>query len=161
MNRFLAIGAVLALQGCAGTAGSDEALPVASVYANSQCGSLNRPEAVWIADTEAWRWWYAQVMSLRMEPPPPPAMDFSREGVLLIAMGQQTTGGYGLSLIGRSATVQNGMLTVPVEWREPLPGYVQTQVMTNPCLLVKLLEGAFNRMRVVDQDGRTRLEGRR
>ena len=159
MNRRFTLLAVLALQGCAGTAGSDEALPVASVYANSQCGSLNRPEAVWIADTEAWRRWYMQVMSLRMEPPPPPAVDFSREGVLLIAMGQQTTGGYGLSLIGRSAIVQNGMLTVPVEWREPLPGYVQTQVMTNPCLLVKLPGSAFNRMRVVDQDGRLRLEG--
>lgn len=159
MNRRFTLLAVLALHGCAGAAGSDEALPVASIYANSQCGSLNRLEAVWIADAEAWRRWYAQVMSLRMEPPPPPAVDFSREGVLLIAMGQQTTGGYGLSLIGRSATVQNGVLTVPVEWREPLPGYVQTQVMTNPCLLVKLPGSAFNRMRVVDQGGRLRLEG--
>jgi len=162
MNRFLAIGAVLTLQGCAGTAGSEEAaLPVKVVYASGQCGSLNRPEAVWIADAEAWRRWYAQVMSLRMEPPPPPAVNFSREGVLLIAMGQQTTGGYGLSLTGALATVQNGVLTVPVEWREPLSGYAQTQIMTNPCLLAKLPKGVFSRMRVVDQDGRTRLEGGR
>ena len=161
MSRRFILLAVLALQGCAGAAGSDEALPVASVYASSQCGSLNRPEAVWIADTEAWRRWYAQVMSLRMEPPPPPTVNFSREGVLLIAMGQQTTGGYGLSLTGAPATVQNGVLTVPVEWREPLSGYAQTQIMTNPCLLAKLPEGAFSRMRIIDQDGRTRLEGGR
>lgn len=96
-----------------------------------------------------------------MEPPPPPAVDFAREGVLLIAMGQQTSGGYELSLTGRPATVQNGVLTVPVEWREPLPGYVQTQVMTHPCLLVKLPKGAFSQIRVVDQDGRLRLEGGR
>ena len=50
-------------------------------------------------------------------------------------------------------------LTVPVDWREPLPGYVQTQVMTHPCLLVKLPNGAFSQIRVVDQDGRLRLEG--
>jgi len=160
-RRFILL-AVLALQGCAGTVGSEEAaLPVKVVYASGQCGSLNRPEAVWIADAEAWRRWYAQVMSLRMEPPPPPPVNFSREGVLLIAMGQQTTGGYGLSLVGRPATVQNGVLTVPVEWRESLPGYVQTQVMTNPCLLATLPDAGFTQMQVLDQEGQVRLEGER
>lgn len=162
MSRSFILLAVLALQGCAGTAGSEEAtLPAASIHASSQCGSLNRPAVVWIADAEAWRQQYAQVMSLRMTPPPPPVVDFAREGVLLIAMGQQTTGGYALGLSGAPATVENGALTIPVEWREPSPGYAQTQAITHPCLLVKLPNGAFSQIRVVDQEGRTRLEGRR
>ena len=115
MNRLgLTLLAVLTLQGCAGTtrAGSDATAPVEKVYASGQCGGLDQPEMVWIADAEAWRRWYAQVMSLRMGPPPPPAVDFSRDGVLLIAMGQQTTGGYGLSLTGAPATVRDGVLTL-------------------------------------------------
>ena len=154
---------VLALQGCAGTprAGSETVTPVETVYASSQCSGLDQPEVVWIADAEAWQRRYAQMMNLRMPPPPLPAVDFSRDGILLIAMGQQTTGGYGLGLTDRSATVQDGLLTVPVAWREPLPGYAQTQAMTSPCLLVKLPEGVFSRIRIVDQDGQVRLEGRR
>ena len=161
MNRpGLAILVVLALQGCAGILSAESgAVPVEPVYANGQCGGLDQPEAVWIADAEDWRRWYGQATRLRMESPPPPAMDFSREGVLLIAMGQQSTGGYGLSLTGEPATVRDGVLTVRVEWREPLPGYAQAQVMTNPCLLAKLPDGAFSRIRIVDQDGRLRLEG--
>jgi hypothetical protein len=157
----LAVLAVLALQGCAGTtrAGSEATAPVEKVYASGQCGGLDQPEVVWIADAETWRERYAQIMSQRMEPPPRPAVDFSRDGVLLITMGQQTTGGYGLSLTGAPAIVQNGVLTVRVEWREPLPGYAQAQVMTNPCLLAKLPDGAFSHIRVIDQDGRLRLEG--
>ena len=152
---------VLALQGCAGVNHASEALLLEKVYANSQCGGLDQPEVVWIADTETWRQRYAQMMSLRMTPLPLPTVDFSRESILLIAMGQQTTGGYGLSLIGTMATVQDGVLIVPVEWREPPPGAILTQAMTSPCLLAKLPAGEFSRFRVVDQDGRVRLEGRR
>lgn len=161
MNRpGFTLLAVLALQGCAGaTRALDETLPAEKLYAGSQCGGLDSPEVAWIADAEAWQRWYAQIMNLRMEPPPAPAVDFSRDGVLLIAMGQQTTGGYGLSLTGTPATVQDGVLTVPLAWREPLPGMILTQVMTSPCLLVKLSNGAFSRMRVVDQESRLRLEG--
>ena len=161
MNRLsLAMLAALALQGCAGANHApDEALPVEKVYASSQCSGLDQPEAVWIADAAAWRRRYAQMMSLQITPPPLPVVDFSHDGVLLIAMGQQTTGGYGLNLAGTSATVREGVLTVRVEWREPLPGYAQTQVMTSPCLLVKLPDRAFSRIWIVDQEGRVRLEG--
>lgn len=131
------------------------------MYASGYCGSLDRPEVVWIADIEAWRQTYAQVTSLRMAPPPPAAVDFSREGIVLIAMGRQTTGGYGLSLTGAPALARDGVLTIPVDWREPPPGYAQAQVMTSPCLLVKVPKGAFSQIRVVDQDGRLRLEGSR
>lgn len=160
---FLAMLAMLALPGCAGitSAGSEAITPVETLYTSSQCGGLDQPEVVWIADAGTWRQRYAQMMSLQITPPLLPVVDFSRDGVLLIAMGQQTTGGYGLSLSGTTATVQDGVLTMRVEWREPRPGYAQTQVMTSPCLVVKLPEGAFSRIRVVDQAGQVRLDGRR
>lgn len=161
MNRLLlAMLAMLALPGCAGitSAGSEAITPVETLYTRSQCGGLDQPEAVWIADAGTWRQRYAQMMSVQITPLPLPTVDFSQEGILLIAMGQQTTGSYGLSLTGTTATVQDGVLTMRVEWREPRPGYAQTQVMTSPCLLVKLPDRAFSFIRIVDQEGQVRLK---
>jgi len=95
--------AVLLLGGCAQTSGSaaeDSRLPGQTLYVSPQCGSLEQPALLWIASDEDWRFHYGQVMSLRMNPTAPPAVDFPGEGVLLIAMGQQPSAGYGLNLIG-------------------------------------------------------------
>ncbi|HRD48737.1 MAG TPA: protease complex subunit PrcB family protein [Candidatus Contendobacter sp.] len=137
----------------------DRSLLVKALYGSGQCGGLERPAVVWIADPEAWRRWYGRVVSLRMTPPPPPPVDFPREGVLLVAMGQRPSSGYGLSLAGESTAVRDGVLTVRVDWREPPPGYRQAQVMTSPCLLALLSAASFTRMQILDQEGRVRLEG--
>lgn len=161
---LIMLAAVLLMGGCAQTSGSaagDSRLPAQTLYASPQCGSLEQPALLWIASAEDWRFYYDQVMSLRMNPPAPPAVDFPGEGVLLIAMGQRPSAGYGLNLIGDSVAIQDGVLTVQVEWREPQPGYRQAQMISNPCLLLKFPEGNFSRFQVRDQDGRVRLEGRR
>ncbi|MBK8535377.1 MAG: protease complex subunit PrcB family protein [Candidatus Competibacteraceae bacterium] len=134
-------------------------LPVKTLYGSGQCGGLDQPVVIWIASPEAWQQRYGQVMSLRTEPPPPPAVDFPRAGVLLMAMGSRPSSGYGLSLTDEFATVRDGVLMVRVDWREPLPGYRQAQVMSSPCLLALLPDALFNRIQVLDQEGRLRLEG--
>ena len=108
-----------------------------------------------------WRDVYAQVNSAWMPLPSPPTVDFPRVGVLLIAMGQRPTAGYGLALADEVATVRDGVLTVRVRWREPPPGRRQAQVMTSPCLLATVPDAGFTRIRVVDQNGGVRLEGAR
>jgi len=136
-------------------------LPVRSLYGDGQCGGLERPTVIWIADAETWRSWHGRITSARLPAPAPPAVDFSREGVLLLAMGSRSTAGYALSLAEESAIVRDGVLTVRVDWREPPSGALLAQVMTNPCLLVKMPAASFERIRVVDQQGRLRLEGAR
>jgi hypothetical protein len=116
---------------------------------------------IWIADAEAWRSWYGRITSARLPSPLPPDVDFSREGVLMLAMGSRSTAGYGLSLAEESAIVRDGVLTVRVDWGEPPPGVLLAQVMTSPCLLVKVPATPFSQIRVVDQQGRVRLEGTR
>ena len=158
------LAALLLISGCAQTSGSavvDGVLPAQILYASPQCGSVERSAVIWIASLDDWRFHYGQVMSLRMNPPAPPAVDFPGEGVLLIAMGQRPSAGYGLNLIGDSVVMEDGMLTVRVAWREPPPGYRQAQMISNPCLLLKLPKANFSRFQVRDQDGQVRLEGRR
>jgi hypothetical protein len=160
---WMTLMAVLALgAGCAQPEPDQNAtLPVRSLYGDGQCGGLERPTVVWIADAETWRSWHGRITSARLPAPAPPAVDFSREGVLLLAMGSRSTAGYALSLAEESATVRDGVLTVRVDWREPPSGALLAQVMTSPCLLVKMPAASFERIRVVDQQGRLRLEGAR
>lgn len=136
-------------------------VPIATLASQDQCGEQSRPAVRWINDTSEWRDLYARINSQWMNPPPPPAVDFPREGVLLIAMGQRSSAGYGLALADDTASVRDGVLTVRVDWREPLPGYRRAQVMTSPCLLVAVPDAGFTRLRVMDQEGRLRLEGER
>lgn len=85
-------------------------------------------------------------------------VDFSREGILLIAMGQRPTGGYRLTLGPQPVRVEADTLIIPVSWTEPAPGFAQIQVITSPCLLLKLPAISFQRIRVVDQHGQARVE---
>jgi hypothetical protein len=159
----MALALAALTQACApvGAGGTDNrSLSTELLFSDGQCGGLERPAVVWIASPSDWRSWYGRIMSLRMNPPPPPAVDFPREGVLLIAMGQQPSAGYGLSLNG-DAAVRDGVLTVRVDWREPSPGYRQAQVMSSPCLLAKMPDAPFARLQVLDQESRVRLEGSR
>lgn len=160
---LMLLAALLLMGGCAKTssAAEDSRLPAQTLYVSPQCGSLEQPALLWIASAEDWRFHYGQVMSLRMNPPAPPPVDFPHEGVLLLAMGQRPSAGYGVRLVGESAALRDGVLTVPVEWREPPPGYRQAQMISNPCLLLKLPGANFSRFQVRDQDGQVRLEGRR
>ena len=152
--------ALALLSGCAQTgAGEDAVLPVESLYGDSQCGGLERPIVIWIAGAAEWRSQYGRIVSPQMSLPSPPMVDFSREGVLLVAMGTRPSAGYGLSLAGASATVRDGVLSVRVDWREPPPGYRQAQVVTSPCLVLKVPAVPFARITVLDLEGRTRLEG--
>lgn len=135
-------------------------LPIKLLYGSSQCGDFDRPMVTWIAQSEDWQARYRQVLSQYVGlPSPPPVVDFSREGVLLMAMGQRPSAGYGLSLAESFATVHDGMLMMRVDWREPSPGYRQAQVISNPCLLVQLPNASFTRIQVLDRAGQVRLEG--
>ncbi len=156
--------ALMAVAGCAqpgGGAVGDATVPIAMLVSQDPCGTLNHPGVRWITNAGEWRDVYAQVNSAWMPLPSPPTVDFPRIGVLLIAMGQRPTAGYGLALADEVATVRDGVLTVRVRWREPPPGRRQAQVMTSPCLLATVPDAGFTRIRVVDQNGGVRLEGAR
>jgi hypothetical protein len=155
---------LVVMAGCAQPsvkAAGDATVSIATLASQGQCGAQNRPTVRWIADAGEWRDLHARINSQWMNPPPPPTVDFPREGVLLIAMGQRSSAGYGLTLADKVAVVRDGVLTVRVDWREPLPDRLRAQVMTSPCLLVAVPDAGFTRIEVVDQEERLRLEGER
>ncbi|NNG01647.1 MAG: protease complex subunit PrcB family protein [Desulfobacteraceae bacterium] len=86
------------------------------------------------------------------------AVDFEHEGVLVIDMGTKNTSGYSLGLAQSRVPVLDGTAVVTVEWMEPPPDAFLAQVITHPCMAVKLPNTGFTKIRVVDQTGRNRGE---
>jgi len=88
----------------------------------------------------------------------PADIDFQRELILMISMGQQRTGGYGLRLSSTQASDEQGVVAVNVDWRLPTPGSMLTQVITSPCILIALPRGDYNTIHVSDQQNLQKLE---
>jgi hypothetical protein len=85
-----------------------------------------------------------------------PKIDFGREGVVLVSMGQRRTGGYALTLADPKVNIANGIATMVVAFEEPPPGAMVTQALTSPCLLVRVPKSGIRELRVVDTSGTVR-----
>jgi hypothetical protein len=66
----------------------------------------------------------------------PPAVDFSREMVVVVAMGERPTGGYVTEVV--DVELRGRTLRVLVGEREPRPGTMQIQARTQPFAFVAL-----------------------
>jgi hypothetical protein len=87
---------------------------------------------------------------------PTPAVDFDAEHVVTIQMGQKPTGGYGIELAEPDATLKDGEALIRLRWIEPAPGSIVTQILTNPCLIVSLPKGAYEKITITDENGNVR-----
>ncbi len=87
-----------------------------------------------------------------------PDVDFSRDGVVLVEMGQRGTGGYGIDLATPQVTRVDDAVQLIVHWTDPPPDAVLPQVITSPCVFITLSRGDYERVQVFDENGRLRAE---
>lgn len=80
--------------------------------------------------------------------PSAPNVDFSRNKVLTVFLGQRPTGGYGIVLA--SAKLEGQTLVVSANLRAPGAGAITTQVITSPFSSVLISGGKFTSVRVVN-----------
>lgn len=134
--RFRRVGALLSLSALllAGCATQRQATasgaPLArQVTASEHCG-LTAPGLVYLTSADEVRALSGlpgQAINLSSMA----ALDFSREHLLLVALGQRSTGGYGLTL---AASEQLGdTLQLEMDVYRPAPDAMVTQVITTPC----------------------------
>jgi hypothetical protein len=152
----LALGAAAVFAACASHRPKPPSTVKASVVrASAQCGGEQTgPSARWIGTEGAFRAAMGAGGVFGAEPDPP--VDFKREGVVAVYMGQRPTGGYGLTLESEDVAVANGVATLVVAFHEPSPGGMVIQVLTSPCLLVRLPKVDVREVRVVDPGGTVR-----
>ncbi|MEW8204748.1 MAG: protease complex subunit PrcB family protein [Candidatus Thiodiazotropha taylori] len=70
-----------------------------------------------------------------------------------VDMGQQPSGGYALKLLSDKLVIEEQTATFALQWSKPEPGMAQVQMITYPCLYLKVAKGDYTRLAVVDEEG--------
>ncbi len=156
---------VVLVAGCRETASAPAAepiaLPLTMVVAGHQCGGPSpAPSVQWIDGPDALNTAGSRNDEIEAFVSRSP-IDWSRYGLVWIRMGQKPTGGFGLRLASSEALAEHGAAIVKVQWLEPRKGDYVTQMITSPCMLLKLPRSGFKEIAVVDQSGRSRARVKR
>ncbi|MGM0766888.1 MAG: protease complex subunit PrcB family protein [Pseudomonadota bacterium] len=74
------------------------------------------------------------------------AVDFEREHLVLVSLGQKPTGGYGVTL--EDSAIREGTLEVRVNVRQPAADAMVAQVLTTPCAVIAVTPADWQRISV-------------
>lgn len=96
----------------------------------SYYSGLAMPQRLVVRDPGTWASVWGQVWKLQSPVPALPAVDFSREMVVVAALGQRPTGGYSILLDSATMTMQG--LTVSVRLVSPGMNCSVTTALTQP-----------------------------
>jgi len=144
-----ALSAAALLGGCAA---HRHGLATASVVrAGQHCGGEGAgPSARWIGDE---RGLVGALSAGGTLTEGTPRVDFSRDAVLAVSMGRRPTAGHSVYLHEPAVTIADGVATVVVRLETPAPGAMLAQVVTSPCLLLRIARDGIREVRVVDPAG--------
>ncbi|ODB86260.1 hypothetical protein A3195_11540 [Candidatus Thiodiazotropha endoloripes] len=79
--------------------------------------------------------------------------DAEESWLVRVDMGQQPSGGYALKLLSDKLAIEEQTATLALQWSKPEPGMAQVQMITFPCLYLKVAKGDYTRLAVVDEEG--------
>ena len=113
-----------------------ETTPISTLLTSSFCGQ--RQESVQLIKTQQ-QW--AEIISGQSRSPEKPRVlevNFQESSVLYISMGAQTSSGYGLLYNKSKTIIDHRVARIIVEKATPKPNHMSAQVMTKPCLALKI-----------------------
>lgn len=135
------------------TAGTDVPA-VETISKSTQCSFYKKEgKAIWLDNEESLtaEWEKISAQGLALSKTKAPEVDFTREGIVAVFMGQRASAGYHLTMEPQTPIVAEGIASLNLHYISPPEGAMSAQVMTSPCLLLKLEKGAFRKIRIVDQ----------
>ena len=97
--------------------------------------NLREPRRLLIRDRESWAALWPQLVNTGA-PTEPPFVDFTREDVLVAAMGERRVGGYSIQI--DDVDYAGGAVHVVVTSFEPGPGCDRAEVVTSPLDAVRV-----------------------
>ena len=139
-SAALALGLLIQLAACvvwaAGSAAAERAVLPFSTVAKGFASGVQEPLQVAIRTREEWVAFWARHTRAQVQPPSAPPVDFSREMLVGISLGERATGGYEVEI----TKVERGDSELRVHYRSksPDPGAMVTQARTQPYHLIKL-----------------------
>lgn len=151
MRLGLLLISSVTIAGCSALHLGSNAAGVSVVGKNTYCGTPSQASEVhYFATPDAFENWidYRSISGFNRK--------MARDGVLVVEMGQRPTGGYSLKLQGKNTGVNDGVLTVAMDWHAPRLDAAVSQAMITECVALHLPQGRYNKVRVIDQLGNQR-----
>lgn len=147
MTRFVRIVSVCVVTLTAGCGGSEltqppgASLPIVRLrsepYSFAFYSGLDKPARLVVRDPVTWQAIWNQIY-LRQSPVPPlPQIDFSRDMILVAALGSRGTGGFSI-LLGEASEAANDGVAVIVNSSSPGSNCVVTEAFTQPVDIARL-----------------------
>jgi hypothetical protein len=103
----------------------------AEPYAFAFNSGFDMPARLVVIDADTWRAVWNQIY-LRSAPVPPlPVVDFSKEMIVVVALGSRSTGGFNILLTGANELSADGT-TISISSVSPGPGCITTQAFVEP-----------------------------
>ena len=154
--KQLLLTLIVALSACQpGLKSVAEPMTATVLFQGQQCGRQQAsPALTRIVDQKA-----LQALATRLDMPWPFAagVDFQRQLLLLLEMGQRPTTGYRLLLSDTAVAVNQATAVLRLNWQQPPADAMLAQMLTSPCLLLTLPRADYRVIEVVDDDGKRRL----
>ena len=110
-------------------------LSIATVVRGHRSG-IREPLQTVIRKQDEWSAFWKRHSSTNPNPPPTPIIDFNREMVVGVFLGEKSTGGYEVEIV--RAERRDSSLYFYYRGKNPLPGTMVTQALTQPFHLVKV-----------------------
>jgi len=112
------------------------------VASGQQAVNVVRPTFRLVRNEAAFRSLWNQLHGAQLEVPPLPSVDFARETLLVVMMGQRPSGGYAVDV--RGVSIEGTDLFVDVRFLEPESGAVTSSALTSPWAVVRVLRGGIS-----------------
>lgn len=130
------------------------------VYQSAVCGKINDLSSqVWISDKRGLESVFTKILSNRIDNQLPEFaehFDFDRFGLLFLHMDEKPTGGFSLELIPDHSCLSGNTAAIRIDYLKPDPDAAVSQMITHPCIMIKLEKTGFNRIVILDQNNMPR-----
>jgi hypothetical protein len=141
------------LAGC-NTQPVSTSLSVSQLAGSAYCSHADTSsKAIWIDNNAEWIAISKTLNKHRLGAPAPAyeEIDFINYGVLAIFIGQKPTAGYSVALDNSEISLNNKIAELRLIITEPSRDHFTAQVITSPCILVKMPKAGYSVVRIVDK----------
>ena len=142
----LAVGLALMSLGISGDMLADQIVPLHSLFSSADCRII-KPVINRINNQSE----LSQLLNLVSSAyQPKPAInievDYNKQSLIVVALGQQPTTGFYLQIESKEATIRKQKLYLPIRIIEPDEDSVQAQVITSPCHIISVPQIEFTKI---------------
>lgn len=152
-----AVGVTMAMAACAAPAGEPARWPITASRSHAQCPLAEGEGASARLFDSAAQW--PQKAILSSDRAAGSTVDWSREQLLVVSLGQKSTLGHQIAAAADSLSLEARSARLQVKVTQPAPGDMVAQALSRPCVVLRVGRRQWQDLTVVDQNGATVWKG--